>query len=176
MTFFQNRKQTRNTTRGKEGKIYHKTRKLGKRNRRYPFRRRYSPQRTPNPPPPLDFASYTTRVPRVTGISQESGSDTLDCMLSNCREEVFNCAKNPQCRACISCLEGCPPNDQVILHEEKPLPETKLLSWVVRYTCGAVNRNKNVLGRKVHLAVGRSLLVMLGQKRAIVWPVNSLIM
>ncbi|CAM9342803.1 unnamed protein product [Ascophyllum nodosum] len=57
--------------------------------------------------------SYTTRVPRVTGISQESGSDTLDCMLSNCREEVFNCAKNPQCRACISCLEGCPPNDQV---------------------------------------------------------------
>lgn len=51
-------------------------------------------------------------VARVTGIGKDSNPDTLDCMLDNCKEEVINCAKDPACRACISCLTACPPNDQ----------------------------------------------------------------
>lgn len=55
---------------------------------------------------------YASPVPRVTGIGKDSSPDTLDCMLDNCKEEVINCAKDPACRACISCLTACPPNDQ----------------------------------------------------------------
>lgn len=58
------------------------------------------------------FNRYVTTVPRVTGIGKDSNPDTLDCMLGNCKQEVINCAKDPACRACISCLTACPPNDQ----------------------------------------------------------------
>lgn len=67
---------------------------------------------------------YKTRVPRVTGIGKDSDPNTLNCMLDNCKQEVIDCAKDSDCRACISCLTSCPPNDQAreIRGVEAPLP------------------------------------------------------
>lgn len=61
---------------------------------------------------PAAGGSYKTKVPRVTGIGKDSDPDTLTCMLDNCKQEVIDCAKDSDCRACISCLTSCPPNDQ----------------------------------------------------------------
>eukprot|EP00903_Cladosiphon_okamuranus_P006721 g6558.t1 len=69
--------------------------------------------------------SYVSPVARVTGIGKDSNPETLDCMLGNCKEEVINCAKDPACRACISCLTACPPNDQVCAYRCITSYETK---------------------------------------------------
>jgi VDE lipocalin domain len=37
----------------------------------------------------------------------------LGCMVSNCREEIFDCLGDPECKAALDCLNGCKGNDQV---------------------------------------------------------------
>ncbi|CAM9486818.1 unnamed protein product [Choristocarpus tenellus] len=66
-------------------------------------------------------------VGRVTGIGKDGGLDTLKCMLTNCKKEVLNCAKDPACRACIDCLQKCPPNDQVCAYRCITSYETKAM-------------------------------------------------
>lgn len=77
---------------------------------------RYHVQRCPPMLPGISFPlhdRYSTPVPRVTGIAKDSNPDTVKCMMDNCKQEVIDCAKDSDCRACISCLTSCPPNDQV---------------------------------------------------------------
>ncbi|CAM9746847.1 unnamed protein product [Ectocarpus sp. 8 AP-2014] len=71
--------------------------------------------------------SYVTTVPRVTGIGKDSNPDTVDCMMENCKQEVIDCAKDADCRACISCLTACPPNDQVCAYRCITSYETKTM-------------------------------------------------
>lgn len=32
--------------------------------------------------------------------------------ISNCGKQIMDCQKNPICKAALSCLENCAPNDQ----------------------------------------------------------------
>ena len=59
------------------------------------------------------FADVSIKsVASVTNTDSTSFSQ-IGCMISNCREEVFDCLGDPECKAALDCLNGCKGNDQV---------------------------------------------------------------
>lgn len=93
--------------------------------------------------------SYKTRVPRVTGIGKDSDPNTLNCMLDNCKQEVIDCAKDSDCRACISCLTSCPPNDQVCAYRCITSYETKTME---NFSLCVLQKN-NCMGNSAQIPV-----------------------
>ncbi|CAM9244824.1 unnamed protein product [Phaeothamnion confervicola] len=56
---------------------------------------------------------FVAPVPQVTGIGRAYGLKEVKCMCTKCTKQMIDCFGDPECRACINCLEACPPNDQV---------------------------------------------------------------
>ncbi len=54
-----------------------------------------------------------TDIPAVSEILKPVTFRALQCMLSNCGKQIIDCQRNPTCKAALSCLERCAPNDQV---------------------------------------------------------------
>lgn len=54
-------------------------------------------------------------VKSVTSVTNTDSTSIaqLGCMISNCREEIFDCLGDPECKAALDCLNGCKGNDQV---------------------------------------------------------------
>lgn len=59
------------------------------------------------------FADVSIKsVASVTSVDSTNLSQ-VGCMISNCREELFDCLGDPVCKAALDCLNGCKGNDQV---------------------------------------------------------------
>lgn len=54
-------------------------------------------------------------IKSVTSVTNTESTSLaqLGCMVSNCREEIFDCLSDPECKAALDCLNGCKGNDQV---------------------------------------------------------------
>lgn len=52
-------------------------------------------------------------IPAVSEILKPVTLQALRCMLGNCGAQIIDCQRNPACKAALSCLEQCAPNDQV---------------------------------------------------------------
>ena len=54
-------------------------------------------------------------IKSVTSVTNTESTSLaqLGCMVSNCREEIFDCISDPECKAALDCLNACKGNDQV---------------------------------------------------------------
>ena len=71
------------------------------------------PLRTPAANPLLPLPSSWPQVPFIANASKKAGLNNIMCMLSNCREEIFDCVNDEECKKALDCLEECGVNDQV---------------------------------------------------------------
>uniref|UniRef100_A0A061SC93 Violaxanthin de-chloroplastic n=1 Tax=Tetraselmis sp. GSL018 TaxID=582737 RepID=A0A061SC93_9CHLO len=84
---------------------------------------------------------YVVEVPLVSGqLKEKTDLRALMCMMGNCREEVFGCLNDPECKAGLDCLESCALNDQVcsyrcIVSHESPLLEAFSLCILQKHNC-----------------------------------------
>merc|ERR1712048_731815 len=52
-------------------------------------------------------------VPLVAMALQQADIKSLQCMFTNCYQEVVDCISDPTCRSALVCLDNCAANDQV---------------------------------------------------------------
>lgn len=61
----------------------------------------------------MTLACVSRQVPWVQRL-RATGLGSIACMARKCGRQVLACVRDPECKACLDCLEGCAPNDQVM--------------------------------------------------------------
>lgn len=87
--------------------------------------------------------AYVTEVPMLQNLRAKDFS-SLQCMVTNCRSQIFECLTDPECRKALDCLTSCGPTDQVcsyrcIVSYESPLLEAFSLCILQKHNCLNLN-------------------------------------
>jgi len=59
------------------------------------------------------FTDFSIKSVKSVTSTENTQFSQFNCMLSNCKDELLNCFKDPVCRAALDCLNKCRGNDQV---------------------------------------------------------------
>ena len=63
---------------------------------------------------------YNHSVLKVETVRALRAQDlkSILCMVQNCRQQIFDCLRTPECRKALDCLQQCAPNDQASLSSQ----------------------------------------------------------
>ncbi|KAL3700555.1 hypothetical protein R1sor_018577 [Riccia sorocarpa] len=83
--------------------------------------------------------SFVTPVKLLKNL-RATGLASLQCMVKNCGQQIFDCLKDPNCRKALDCLNKCAPTDQVcsyrcIVSYESPQLEQFTLCILQKHNC-----------------------------------------
>jgi hypothetical protein len=64
------------------------------------------------------MAVYCAPHLQVAMTTKGGDLESLQCMMTHCRQQIFDCVNNPTCKAALDCLQACAFNDQVCQYRQ----------------------------------------------------------